>query len=274
MPKGTVSVGKRIDILIIDDEQVVRDAVSRICKAGGLTIETAGDARTGLAKVQTNAYRLVVCDVMLPELDGFHILDAMKHAGVRTPLIMITGYSTMQNAVNALKNGAIDFIPKPFTADEIESAVRRGLRYQKFAHAGASGGSQKGDVSNFSVPCPANYYRLGNLSWAHMERTGTGLIGVTDLFLKTVSPVDKIELLDMDHDLVQGTACATITSQDHLSHDILSPLSGRIIERNEPLLSRPETLEKDPYFVGWLYRIIPTDVTYELKQLTSYVQDH
>lgn len=267
------SVGKPIDILVIDDEQVVRDAVCLVCNAGGLTVETVGDARTALEKVQRNAYRMVVCDIMLPEFNGFHILDAMKRAGVCTPLIMITGYSTMQNAVNALKNGAIDFIAKPFTADELESAIRRGLRYQKFAQVTASRGSQEGDISDFSVPCPADYYRLGNLSWGRIERNGSGLVGVTDLFLKTVSAVNEVRFLDMDQDLVQGTACAKITSQDNLIHDILSPLSGRIVERNELLLSSPETLEKDPYFDGWLYRIIPTDVAYELKQLTICIQD-
>jgi CheY-like chemotaxis protein/glycine cleavage system H lipoate-binding protein len=272
--KGSNPVAKPIDILVIDDEQVVRDAVCRVCKAGGLTAEAAGDARTGLEKVQRNAYRIVVCDIMLPELDGFHILDAMKSAGVRTPLIMITGYSTMQNAMSALKNGAIDFIPKPFTADELESAIRRGLQYKKFAQATVTRGLPEGDVSQFTVPCPAAYYRLGNLTWARTEQNGSGLIGIMDLYLKTTSGVKEIEFLDTGRELVLGSACAWITSEDNLIHSVLSPLSGRIVERNESLLLNPEVLEKDPYFAGWLYRIIPTDAANELQHLTCCIQDH
>ena len=261
-------MAKPTDILVIDDEQVVRDAVCRVCKAGGLSIEAVGDAHAGLERLQRNRYRLVVCDIMLPELDGFHILEAMRCAGVQTPLIMITGYSTMQNAVNALKNGAIDFVPKPFTADELESAIRRGLRYQKFAQATAGRGLQVGEVSDFSVPCPTSYYRIGHLSWARIERNGSGVIGIMDLFLKTTQGVRELKFLEADHDLVQGSVCAWITSHDNLVHDVLSPLSGRIVEANESLLSSPELLEKDPYFTGWLYQIIPTDLANELKHLT------
>lgn len=267
-------MSKPIDILIIDDEQVVRDAVSRVCEIAGLSVETANDARSGLERVQKNEYRLVVCDVMLPELDAFQILEAMKRAGIHTPVIMITGYSTMENAVNSLRRGAIGFIPKPFTADELESTIRRGLRYQEFARVRTSREFPNGNASKFHVPCPGGYYRLGYLSWALIEQNGTGLIGITDLFLKTVSAVNEIRFFDLDDDLVQGSVCARILSKDNLVHDILSPLSGRIIESNDSLLSCPETVEKDPYFSGWLYRIIPTDVAYEIKHLTSCSQDH
>lgn len=267
-------MSKPIDILVIDDEEVVRDAVCRVCRAGGLTIEATADARTGLEKVQKNAYRLVVCDIMMPELDGFHILDSMKRAGVLTPLIMITGYSTMQNAVNALKNGAIDFLPKPFTADELESAIHRGLQYHALAHGAASRGKGETDLSSLAVPCPAEYHRLGNLSWGRIELNGSGLIGVTDLFVRTAAPVSDVRYCEMDCELVQGAACAKIVSENGLVHDVLSPFSGRIVERNDTLLSSPLMLEKDPYFAAWLYRIIPTDVARELKQLTTCIGDH
>lgn len=267
-------MAKQIDILVIDDEQVVREAVCRVCEAGGLTADAAADAHTGLERLQRNKYRIVVCDIMLPELDGFHILDAMKQAGVRTPLIMITGYSTMQNAVNSLKNGAIDFVAKPFTADELESAIRRGLLYEEFARATVTRGLRETDVSHFSVPCPAAYYRLGNLTWARTEQNGSGLIGIMDLYLKSASGVKEIKLLDAGQELVMGSTCAWITSVPDLVHSVLSPLSGRIVERNESLLSDPEVLEKDPYFAGWLYRIIPTDAANELQHLTCCIQDH
>jgi len=267
-------MSKPIDILIIDDEQVVRDAVSRVCETAGLTVEAASDAKTGLDKIQKDEYRLVVCDVMLPDLDAFQILEAMKQASLRTPVIMITGYSTMENAVNSLRRGAIDFIPKPFTADELESTIRRGLRYREIDRVRASSEIRKGDPSRFSVPCPAGFYCLGYSSWAVIEEKGTGLIGITDLFLKTVSAVNEIRFFALDDDLVQGSVCARVLSKDNLVHDVLSPLSGRIIESNVSLLPCPEMVEKDPYFSGWLYRIIPTDVAYELRQLIAWVENH
>ena len=265
-------MSKAIDILIIDDEQVVRDAVSRICAAIGLSVEAAADARVGLEKIQKNKYRLIVCDVMLPELNAFQILEEMKRARVTTPLIMITGYSTTENAVNSLKFGAVDFIPKPFTADELESTLQRGLRRQKFARAAFPKDSKAGENAPFHVSCPSDYFRLGFLSWALIEENGVGRVGITDLFLKTTCDVKAIMLFELNDNLVQGSVCARIESNDSLIHDVLSPLSGRIIERNDGLQSHPQTLEKDPYFTGWLYLMIPTDVAYELKHLTPCTQ--
>jgi DNA-binding response OmpR family regulator len=248
-----------VDILVIDDEQVVREGVCRVCEAGGLSIEAVGDATSGLEKLRKGVYRLVLCDVMLPEFDGFHVLEMMKQAGIHTPVIMITGCSTLQNAVTALKEGAIDFIPKPFTVDELESGVQRGLRYQKLID---------------SNPCPREFHRLGRLSWVKIENNGIGLVGVTDLFMKTVLAVKEVTFFDTNRELIQAAPCATLSARDALVHDILCPLSGTIVARNEQLLSHPELLEQDPYSSGWLYQIVPTNLAYELNHLIPCIQEY
>lgn len=267
-------MSKSADILVIDDEQVVREGVCRVCEAEGLTIEAVGDATSGLERLHKGAFRLVLCDVMLPELDGFHILRVMKQGGNNTPVIMITGCSTLQNAVNALKEGAIDFIPKPFTVDELECGIQRGLRYQKLLEATVSPEPSEGKGSGSSRPCPREFHRLGRLSWVKIERDGTGLVGVTDLFMKTVSTVKGLTFFDLNRDIVQAAPCATLASEDGLFHELLSPVSGRIIRRNEQLLSRPDLLEQDPYVSGWLYQIVPTNLAFELHQLTPCTQDY
>ena len=267
-------MSKALDILVIDDEQVVREGVCRVCEAGGLTIEAVGDATSGLERLHKSACRLVLCDVMLPELDGFHILRMMKQEGINTPVIMITGCSTLENAVNALKEGAIDFIPKPFTVDELESGIKRGLQYQKLMATTPPPGSGGSTASNFSSPCPREFHRLGRLSWVNIEQNGIGLVGVTDMFMKTVSAVKALTFFDVNRDLVQAAPCATIESQDSLLHEILCPLSGRIVTRNEQLLSRPELLEQDPYRSGWLYQIVPANLAYELNHLIPCTQDY
>ena len=267
-------MNKTVDILVIDDEQVVREGICRVCEAGGISIEAANDATSGLEKLRKGVYRLVLCDVMLPEFDGFHVLQMMKDSGIGTPVIMITGCSTLQNAVNALKDGAIDFIPKPFTVDELESGIQRGLRYQQLMDLGAFPRSLGKKASEISRPCPPEFHRLGRLSWVKIESNGIGLIGVTDLFMKTVSAVKELTFIDMNQGLIQAAACATLMSQDALSHEILCPLSGSIVARNEQLLSRPELLEQDPYSAGWLYQIVPTNLAYELNHLIPCSQDY
>lgn len=266
-------MSKQSDVLIIDDEQVVIDAVVKICSAEGLKMDSAIDARIALNKLEKNTYRLIICDIMMPELDGFQFLEELLDAKINTPVIMTTGYSTVENAVRSLHDGAIDFIPKPFTADELVSSVYRGLRHEEILQKLSAPKSQADDTSFFCVPCPAKYYRLGYLSWVGLEDTGSALIGTTDMFLKTIETVGELELLKLDNEIVQGNSCAKIKSKDGLIHDILGPISGRIVERNEDLLTDLSIMEKDPYFEGWLYRIIPSETEYELGHLTSCSSD-
>jgi CheY-like chemotaxis protein len=266
-------VSKTADILVIDDEQVVREGVSRVCETGGMSVEAVGDASSGLEKLRKGTYRLVLCDVMLPDQDGFHILQAMKQAGDVTPVVMITGCSTVQNAVHALKEGALDFIPKPFTVDELESGIQRGLHYQKFLETVSSSEGAGKNVWTAVRPCPREYYRLGKLGWANIEKDGTGLVGVTGLFMKTVARVKQVQFVDENGEIVQAGPCATVVTEDTLVHSILSPLSGGVIRRNELLLSRPELLMEEPYGKGWLFQIVPTNLAYELNHLTPCVHD-
>jgi len=80
----------------------------------------------------------------------------------------------------------------------------------------------------------------------------------------------NIELFGDEEEIFQGNACARILSDDGLSHELLSPLSGRIIQSNRDLLTNIQILEHDPHSQGWLYRIIPSAMEYEVQNLLPY----
>ncbi len=105
------------------------------------------------------------------------------------------------------------------------------------------------------------------------EDSGTILIGVTDLFLKTIDNLSEIDFFDNDDEIVQGNSCASLTDINGKIHSLLSPVSGRIIEVNDELKKHNNLIEKDPYFKGWFYRLIPSDSEYELKNLTNCSSD-
>lgn len=261
------------DMLVVDDEHVITQAVVRVCGAEGLSVDVAESAAAATVRLQRSAYRLIICDVMMADIDGFEFLSELARKRIRTPVIMSTGMSTVENAVKALYSGAIDFIPKPFTVDELLTAVRRGLNYAKLqesAMATTAGGSA---ASFVYVPCPAKYYRLGYASWVNVEGSGTVLLGVSDLFLKTIDTVAGVTLASVDEEVVQGSSCATITSFDDLAHGVLCPVSGRIVEVNHGLESAPAVMERDPYFEGWFYRVLPSELEYDLQHLTSCSSD-
>jgi DNA-binding response OmpR family regulator len=259
---------QQYDILIIDDEQVILDAVIRICKEEGYSVDASIDAKNALQMIDKNFYKIIICDIMMPEVNGFEFLAETAKRKISSPIIITTGYSTVENAVTSLTTGAIDFIPKPFTADELLNAVSRGIKYAELQRLNSNSDSS----SIVYVPCPATYLRLGYASWVFNENTGTALIGATDLFIKTIEQITEVELLERDEEIVQGNVCAQIKTADK-NHPLLSPISGRILEANNHLINSKNLIEKDPYFQGWFYRIIPSDSEYELKNLIHCSSD-
>ena len=256
-------------ILIIDDEQVILDAVTKIVSSENLEVDSATNAADALDKLSHKKYSLILCDIMMPEMDGFQLLDELYNRKNKTPVVMITGYSTVENAVNSLSKGAIDFIPKPFTFEEISSSISRGLKFNRIALKLEKAKKNGSDETVVFVSCPLKYKRLGHISWMNLESEGLAVIGVSDLYLETISDVKKIELSEVEDIIIQGNSCSKFETSDGLIHTCLAPLGGRIIERNEKLLSEPTLLEKDPYFQGWLYKIIPSDIEYEMKYLIA-----
>jgi len=260
-------MSKTADILVIDDEQVVEDAVVKICALDNHTVDVAANVKSGIEKISKNYYPIIICDIMMPDGDGFQILDELHNRNIDSSVIMTTGYSTVENAVNSLYKGAIDFIPKPFTVDELLSSVFRANKYQHIKSKQKLFPIQNQNMELLYVTCPVKYLRLGYASWMFEERDGSVLIGVCDLFLKTIESVKEIELLKPDDEINQGISCLSITSVAERTHKILSPISGRIVAVNEMLLANSSLIEKDPYFEGWTYRVIPADIEYEKKHL-------
>ena len=256
------------DILVIDDEPTVTQAVVKVCSAEGMTVTAANHAYEALRCLEESEFRLMLCDIMMPELNGFQFLEELARRGIQTPVVMMTGYSTVENAVKSLTStGAVDYIPKPFTADELLTVIQRSLRCGMLLDEAESASLPRSGAMSY-VPCPANYYRLGYVSWALMEDKGTAKIGVSDLFLRAAEGIKAFELSPPGEDLLQGIPCAEATSPDGSKHNIMCPLSGRILEVNAGAQSNPSLVERDPYFRGWLYRILPSNPASDLQWLS------
>ena len=256
------------DILVIDDEPTVTGAVVKICSSEGMSVSAAGQASEALQSLEEHDFRLMLCDIMMPELNGFQFLEELAKRGIHTPVVMMTGYSTVENAVKSMTStGAVDYIPKPFTADELLTVIQRSLRCGVLLDEAESASLTRRGAMSY-IPCPKDYYRLGYVSWALMEDKGTAKIGVSDLFLRAAEGITGFELSMLGEDLLQGIPCAEMISPDGSRHAIMCPLSGRILEVNEQAQSTPSLVEKDPYFRGWLYRILPSNPASDLQWLS------
>ena len=250
------------DILVIDDEPVVLQGVERICRDEGLAIDTATGGLAGLQRLEQHAYRLILCDIMMEDLDGFGFLAESSRRGNRSPVVLASGYSTGENAIRSLQCGAFDYVAKPFTADELMAVIRRALNYSALL-------AENPGTLSATAPRAENIHRLGRVSWAASKPEGTVVIGVDNLFVKTMQGLRSVELAPVGTNLVQGTGCATIISTDGLAHSVMCPVSGRVLQVHGEAAADISMIEQDPFGAGWLYRVLPSDLEYSFRCLTS-----
>lgn len=118
-------------ILIIDDEEVILDSCTQILEGGPYYVATSMDGTFGLELVQEFKPDVVFVDLKMPGIQGFEVLDRIHSFDPTIVAIVITGYATVNSAVEAIKKGAYDFLPKPFTPEEFRLITRRGLERRK-----------------------------------------------------------------------------------------------------------------------------------------------
>lgn len=118
-------------VLVIDDEEVSRISCERILKRIGIQTTVAGGGREGLELFVRDPQDLVLVDLKMPEMDGMEVARRIRGYDPSVVVIIITGYATIETAVTAIKEGAYDYLPKPFTPDELLIVVRRGLEKRR-----------------------------------------------------------------------------------------------------------------------------------------------
>lgn len=117
------TVKKNRKILIIDDEESIRDGCHQILSRKGHHVESTGDAVHGLEMALRDIYDLILLDIRMPRMGGLDILKKLKEDNVSAKVVIITGYGTIPLAVEAMRQGACNFLTKPYTAGELRDAV-------------------------------------------------------------------------------------------------------------------------------------------------------
>jgi signal transduction histidine kinase len=120
-------------VLVVDDEEWMRDACAEILQAEGFEVMTAVDGPSGLDLIRRCSPDLMLVDLKMPGMDGLAYLGSVKAFDPEIVAIMITGYATLEVAVEAMKAGAYDFLPKPFKPADLRGVARRGLEHRAAA---------------------------------------------------------------------------------------------------------------------------------------------
>lgn len=121
------------NVLIIDDEAVMRDSCYQILARHGCEVQLASNGAEGIELFRRCQYDVVILDLKLPDMNGFDVLGRMHEENPEASVIIITGYSTVDNAVKGMKLGAYDFIPKPFTPNMLRSIVVKAFEKKRSA---------------------------------------------------------------------------------------------------------------------------------------------
>lgn len=120
-------------ILIVDDEKNIRLLLDQALATAGYDVMTAVDGEHGLQKAQDEAPDMVLLDMKLPGMDGIEVLRRLRQRNGSVPVVMITAHGTVETAVEAMKLGAVDYLRKPFTPEEIRTIVARVLDRQRLS---------------------------------------------------------------------------------------------------------------------------------------------
>ncbi|MFZ5519085.1 MAG: response regulator [Candidatus Zhuqueibacterota bacterium] len=114
-------------ILVVDDERGIREGCRRILSDDGYTVETASDGKEALELIKQGKYDLLLVDLMMPVMGGLELMDEVARMKMEINIIVITGFATVETAVDAMKHGAYDYLPKPFSPDQLLAVVKRAM---------------------------------------------------------------------------------------------------------------------------------------------------
>ena len=118
-------------LLIIDDEENMRHMLASVMTRAGYRVSSAADGSQGLAAMEKERFDFVLCDLKMPKMDGLRFLQTLRAKKDETTVIMMSAYASVDTAVEAMKQGAFDFITKPFKSDEVLIVLERAEEHDR-----------------------------------------------------------------------------------------------------------------------------------------------
>ena len=260
-------------ILAVDDEEIILDSFRKVLVYAGYSIDTVEKGSEALGLIRKKDYDFVFTDLKMPGMDGVELTKAVKHLRPDIDVIVITGYASIETAVETVRVGAMDYVEKPFTEDELLGFLKTAL-IKRQAHLEkhmrhkirlikAGTGESK---SKFELNVPAGIFISPQHAWATIEPNGTVRVGPDDLIRKIFEKVDQVELPRVEQKVKKGETLFSLKYGDY-SLDLPAPLSGKITSVNSEHAEHPEWLAIKPFGLSWMCGIEPSDLAGELPDL-------
>lgn len=184
-------------ILIVEDEKEMADGLAVLFEQNGYNVDVCHDGESGLDSILGNIYDIVILDIMLPRMDGITVLQQVRNAGNKTPVILLTAKSQIEDKVQGLDTGADDYITKPFDAAELLARVRARTRNE---YTNDNDMLTFGDICldrlRHELSCGSRKIKLGNKEYELMEYmlVNAGQILTKDMLISKVwDPMEEPE---------------------------------------------------------------------------------
>ena len=193
-----------LNLLVVDDEEAICEGCRRIFERQGFHVTKTSDAEQGLSLAGSNDYAAVLLDIKMPKMDGIQFFERLRATKPDVPVILMTGYPTVPNAVAAIRLGAAAYVTKPFTPEEITQAVR------KMLHS-VPGGSDGKTIDRWQ---PADEGpRFFQNAWASLGEDGTVRAGVA-IDRATAAAARAVRLPGLGEVVFQGLPMAGLEMHD------------------------------------------------------------
>lgn len=261
-------------ILCVDDEEVILGSFRKILVLDGYSVDTVETGQEALGLIQKHHYDFVFTDLKMPLMDGVEVTKSVKHIRPDIDVIIITGYASVETAVETMKYGAMDYVQKPFTEDELLAFVKNILikrqdKIQKqlkpkvhITHLPATSDFIKGE---FSIP--GGVFIAKNHTWFSINQEGIAKIGIDDFAKKLIGKIDLIELPNLGMNVKAGQPLFTV-KQGNRSVAFNSPVTGKVSQVNTLLKENLAALEMTPYERNWVCALDTDNIDNEIKGMS------
>lgn len=272
-------------ILCVDDETVILDSFRKILVIDGYSVDTVERGKEAINLVRSNHYDFVYVDLKMPEMDGVEVTKLIKHIRPDIDVIIITGYASVETAVETMKFGAMDYVQKPFTEDELLEFTRRILIKRKdqikrelgpSVHIAQMSEFESREIDQFSIP--GGVFISEGHCWVSLNEDGTANIGIDDFAKKMIGRIDDIEIPNLGRVIKKGEPIFSLKTGQRII-PFLAPISGKIIKVNSKLSDHADHMEISCYDKSWICLLDAEDIDQDVKNLrigktaVSFFQD-
>ncbi len=263
----------RARILAVDDEHVVLDSFRKILVLAGFSVDTVDNGPEALTLARARDYDFLFTDLKMPVMDGVEVVKAVKHLRPDMDVVVITGYGTIETAVETMQFGAVDYVQKPFTEEVLVAIATRPLIKRE-----ARLEAQRRPTVRVVAPAVAEIVAAGEYcvpggafvspghTWARIDPAGQVWVGLDDFARKTLKGADHIETPPVGTKVKRGDPLFTLKRGGDVVR-FPAPLSGEVTEVNDELRGSPRRAYESPYDRGWVCLLRPGDLAAELEGL-------